>query len=82
MRWCHDIWCVYWMSISRCRDARSPDPVRRSHDMIDQWFLKHLWTFDGLLISTAASQFVLDGTADPVGDRTVICCGVVTHFTE
>ncbi len=38
MRWCHDIWYVYWMSISRCWGARSSDPVRRSQDMIDQWF--------------------------------------------
>ena len=38
MGWGHYIWCVYWTSISRCRGARSPDPVRRSQGMINQWF--------------------------------------------
>ena len=38
MRWRPHVWCVYWMSISRCGGARSRDPVRRSQDMIDQWF--------------------------------------------
>ncbi len=34
MRWRPNIWCVEWMSISRCRGARSPDLLRRSCGMI------------------------------------------------